>query len=61
MGGQTAPQLRIHIEGGLKANLSKTGIAEAIWQMSLYGGFAAAINALNVAIDVFKEFDEAGK
>lgn len=55
LGGQTAPQLRIHIEGGLKAGLTKIEIAEAIWQMSLYGGFPAAINALNVAFDVFNK------
>lgn len=61
LGGQTAPQLRIHIKGGLNAGLSKTEIAEAIWQMSLYGGFPAAINALNVALDVFKERGEAGQ
>lgn len=54
LGGQTAPQLRLHISGGLKAGLSETEIAEVIWQMSLYGGFPAAINALNVALDVFK-------
>lgn len=58
MGGQTAPQLRIHIGGGLNAGLSRTEIAEAIWQMSLYGGFPAAIN---VALDVFKERGEAGQ
>ncbi len=61
LGGQTAPQLRIHIEGGLNEGLSKTEIAEAIWQMSLYGGFPAAINALNVALEVFKERGEAGQ
>lgn len=61
LGGQTAPQLRIHIEGGLNAGLSQTEVAEAIWQMSLYGGFPAAINALNVALDVFKERGEAGQ
>lgn len=55
LGGQTAPQLRIHISGGLKAGLTETEIAEVIWQMSLYGGFPAAINALNVALEVFKE------
>ena len=55
LGGQTAPQLRIHISGGLKAGLTETEIAEVIWQLSLYGGFPAAINALNVALEVFKE------
>jgi 4-carboxymuconolactone decarboxylase len=55
MGGQTAPQLRLHIAGGRKAGLSQTEIAEVIWQMSLYGGFPAAINALNIALEVFAE------
>lgn len=61
LGGQTAPQLRIHIEGGLKSGLTQTEIAEAIWQMSLYGGFPAAINALNVALEVFKEHGDTGQ
>lgn len=47
MGGQTGPQLRINIEAGLKVGLSETEIAEIIWQMALYGGLPAAINALN--------------
>ena len=47
MGDQTAPQLRINIEAGLKIGLSETEIAEVIWQMALYGGLPAAINALN--------------
>jgi 4-carboxymuconolactone decarboxylase len=57
LGGQTAPQLQINISGGLRAGLTKTEIAETIWQMSLYGGFPAAINALNVALDVFRQDD----
>lgn len=55
LGGQTKPQLKVNIAGGLKAGLSETEIAEVIWQMSLYGGFPAAINGLNCAIEVFKE------
>ncbi|MGH1415905.1 MAG: carboxymuconolactone decarboxylase family protein [Pelagimonas sp.] len=47
MGHQTAPQLRINIEAGLKVGLSEREIAEVIWQMALYGGLPAAINALN--------------
>lgn len=47
MGDQTAPQLRINIEAGLKVGLSDTEIAEVIWQMALYGGLPASINALN--------------
>ena len=57
LGGQTAPQLRIHIEGGLNAGLTQTEIAETLWQMSMYGGFPAAINALNTALEVFAKHD----
>ncbi len=58
LGAQTAPQLKINIVGGLNAGLSKVEISEIIWQMSLYGGFPAAINALNVALDAFAEYGE---
>ena len=55
LGGQTAPQLKVNIAGGRKAGLTQKEIAEVIWQMSLYGGFPAAINALNAALEVFAE------
>ncbi|EDZ45099.1 carboxymuconolactone decarboxylase [Rhodobacterales bacterium Y4I] len=54
-GNQTAPQLRVNIEAGLKAGLSETEIAETIWQMALYGGLPAAINALNTLRSVCGE------
>ncbi|PID37509.1 MAG: hypothetical protein CR993_00040 [Rhodobacterales bacterium] len=54
LGGQTGPQLKVNIAGGRKAGLSREEIAEVIWQMSLYGGFPAAINALNAALEVFE-------
>lgn len=59
LGGQTGPQLKINIAGGRKAGLSREEIAETIWQMSLYGGFPAAINALNAALEVFAAEDSA--
>ncbi len=52
-GGQTRPQLKINIAAGRKAGLSRQEIAEVIWQMALYGGFPAAINALNAALVAF--------
>jgi 4-carboxymuconolactone decarboxylase len=58
LGSQTGPQLRINIVAGLRVGLSRTEIAEAIWQMALYGGLPAAINALNAALEVFAEHDE---
>lgn len=55
MGGQTEPQLRINIAAGLTAGLSETEIAETIWQMALYGGLPAAINALNTLRSIVDE------
>ena len=57
LGGQTRPQLKVNIAGGLKVGLTQKEIAEVIWQMSMYGGFPAAINALNTALEVFDEID----
>ena len=59
LGGQTAPQLKVNIGGALKAGASREEIAEVIWQMALYGGFPAAINGLNAALEVFAQEDEA--
>jgi len=53
LGAQTAPQLKVNIAGGRKAGLSQQEIGEVIWQMTLYGGFPAAINGLNAALEVF--------
>ena len=55
MGAQTRPQLKIHVASALKIGATKREIAETIMQMSLYGGFPAAINALNAAMEVFDE------
>ncbi|MEM7615739.1 MAG: carboxymuconolactone decarboxylase family protein [Pseudomonadota bacterium] len=54
LGGQTKPQLKVNIASARKAGLSQTEIAEVIWQMALYGGFPAAINGLNAALEVFE-------
>ena len=58
-GGQTRPQLKVNIAAALKAGATKREIGEVIWQMSLYGGFPAAINGLNAALEVFAEEDDA--
>ena len=59
LGGQTRPQLKVNIAGGRKAGLTQKEIAEVIWQMSLYGGFPSAINALNAALEVFDDEEAA--
>ena len=55
LGAQTRPQLKIHVAAALKLGATKREVAETILQMSLYGGFPAAINALNAAMEVFDE------
>lgn len=55
LGGQTKPQLKVNIAAALKAGASQREIGEVIWQMALYGGFPAAINGLNAALEVFEE------
>lgn len=55
LGGQTRPQLKVNIAGALDIGATEKEIAEVIWQMALYGGFPAAINGLNAALEVFEE------
>lgn len=58
LGAQTKPQLRVNIRGALTAGLTRKEIGAVMWQMSMYGGFPAAINALNTALEVFEEEDK---
>ena len=59
LGAQTAPQLRVHVKAALDMGIAEREVSEAILQMALYGGFPAAINALNAAIEVFEEHEDA--
>ena len=55
----TRPQLKVNIASALRAGATRREIGEVIWQMALYGGFPAAINGLNAALEVFEEQDNA--
>ena len=55
MGGQTGPQLKANIAHTRAAGASDSEIAEAIWQMAVYGGMPAAINGLNALREVIAE------
>ena len=59
LGGQTKPQLKVNIAAALRSGATQREIGEVIWQMALYGGFPAAINGLNAALEVFEEQDDA--
>ena len=51
--GNAQPQLKVHITGALKVGCTPREIVEVILQMAVFAGFPAAINALNVAREVF--------
>ncbi|MEO0939645.1 MAG: carboxymuconolactone decarboxylase family protein [Pseudomonadota bacterium] len=53
-GGQTRPQLKVNIASARAVGASREEICEIIYQMTLYGGFPAMINAMNAAIEVFE-------
>ncbi|MCK6565136.1 MAG: carboxymuconolactone decarboxylase family protein [Dehalococcoidia bacterium] len=54
-------QLRAYIVAGLNLGLTRSEICEAIFQVSVYAGFPAAIEGLGVANSVFREADAATK
>ena len=53
--GNATPQLKVHIGGALNVGCKPQEIIEVILQMAVFAGFPAAINALNVAREVFNE------
>ena len=52
---QRLPQLKSHIANGLNAGLSKQEIIEILIQMAFYAGAPTAVNAFQVAKEVFEE------
>ena len=53
--GTAAPQLKVHIAGALNVGCQPAEIVEVVLQMAVFAGFPAAINALNLAREVFRE------
>ena len=53
--GTAMPQLRVHLHGALNVGCKPSELVEVILQMAVYAGFPSAINALNVAREVFRE------
>jgi 4-carboxymuconolactone decarboxylase len=52
---QRLPQLKGHLANGLNAGLSKKEIIEILIQMAFYAGVPTAVNAFQLAKEVFKE------
>jgi 4-carboxymuconolactone decarboxylase len=61
LGGHTAPQLKVNIEHTLAAGANEREILEVILQMAAYGGWPAAINGINAAMELFDERAKTGK
>jgi 4-carboxymuconolactone decarboxylase len=52
---QRLPQLKGHIANGLNAGLTKQEITEILMQMAFYAVVATAVNAFQLAKEVFQE------
>jgi len=48
-------ELKLHIQGALRNGLSKAEIGEVFLQVGFYAGGPAALDAMRLARDVFKE------
>ena len=53
--GNAPGQLKAHVQGALNVGLSRQEIVEVLMQMAVYAGVPAAINALQIAGEVFAE------
>lgn len=56
--GNAGPQLKVHIQAGLRVGLSREQVVEILMQIAVYAGFPAALNALALAKEAFAELDE---
>lgn len=57
--GFAKPQLEYHIKGALRLGISQTEIIDIITHVAPYAGFPAALTALSVAKEVFKEINKS--
>lgn len=55
--GDTAGQLKVHINGALNVGLSRQAIVETFIHCIPYVGFPKVLNAITVAKEVFSEHD----
>jgi len=53
--GNAPGQLKAHVHGALNVGLTREEIVEVLMQMAIYAGVPAAINALQIAGEVFAE------
>ncbi|MSQ46872.1 MAG: carboxymuconolactone decarboxylase family protein [Deltaproteobacteria bacterium] len=58
MAMQRLPQLKAHIANGLNAGLTKKEIVEILTHVAFYAGVPTAVNAFQLAKEVFQENEE---
>lgn len=58
MAMQRLPQLKAHIANGLNAGLTKKEIVEILTHVAFYAGVPTAVNAFQLAKEVFQESAE---
>ncbi|MFD1125015.1 carboxymuconolactone decarboxylase family protein [Lentilactobacillus raoultii] len=56
--GDTADQLKVHLNGSLNVGLTREEIIETFIHCIPYVGFPKVLNAISVAKEVFSEYDE---
>mgnify|MGYP000128153165 FL=1 len=54
--GNATPQLKVHVHAALNVGCTQEEIIEVMIQMSCYGGFPCALNALFAAKEVFDTY-----
>ena len=47
-------ELKIHIERGLRNDLTRAEICEVIMHMAIYGGFPVAVEGMRIATEIFE-------
>ena len=57
--GNSAPQLKVHIQGAINVGVTRAEVVETIMQMAVYAGFPAALYGLMVAKEVFAQASAA--
>lgn len=51
-------EIRLHVRGAINNGLTREEIREVVLQAAIYCGVPAALDAMKVALEVFKEIDE---
>ena len=57
--GNSAPQLKVQIQGAINVGVTRAEVVETIMQMAVYAVFPAALNGLMAAKEVFPQASAA--